>query len=159
MAKQKLKILICIFSAGIFLSMPLFSNDNSECYNYESKQKGFMSYHGKRMKPELSDFCVVKIKAEKIKSNRFAITFVFNVPIDPRTVQNKFIKINGKPLSEKTKIIYNKEGTALRLMFPKLNTDFYSIDIGNILSFNGAMLKTQHFENINDGYNVYFGKE
>lgn len=151
---QKLLPVIVLFS---FIAV-LHPQEKSICGDSETslQQRGAMAYHGKRMQPKFSDFYIVEISAQALKSGFFSITIVFNAPLDPRTITQSSVTVNGESLPAKSRIAYNREGTAMRIKIPQNKKQLYSVSLAGLCSFNGTMLKDQYCADITDGYQMYF---
>ena len=115
--------------------------------------KGARPYRGMRMSGADDLFYVTKIESENEENDRIEIGIKFNIPPDPRTLRNEFIRINGKPLPPDARIVFNKAGTKIKILLRK---DFifdaharrdrsFQIDLPDAKSFNAIPLYRTDF--------------
>jgi len=78
----------------------------------------------------------------------------FNIPVEPRTLQKKFIRINGNPLPGAAVLSFNKAGNKIKILIPvsvvlgsEKDEPFY-IDLPEAKSFNHIPLYSSHFDDI-----------
>ena len=119
--------------------------------------KGVRPYRGMRMSGADDLFYVTKIESENEENDRIEIEIKFNIPPDPRTLRNEFIRINGKPLPPGARIVFNKAGTKIKIL---LRRTFISdaherrdrpfrIDLPEAKSFNAIPLYRTYFPDLN----------
>nr|WP_180485070.1 hypothetical protein [Treponema socranskii] len=113
-------------------------------------------YRGMRMSGADDLFYVTKIESENEEHDRIEIEIKFNIPPDPRTLRNEFIRINGKPLPPDARIAFNKAGTKIKILLRK---DFifdaherrdrpFRIDLPDAKSFNSIPLYRTDFPDL-----------
>jgi len=118
--------------------------------------KGARPYRGMRMSGADDLFYVTKIESENEENDRIEIEIKFNIPPDPRTLRNEFIRINGKPLPPDARIVFNKAGTKIKILLRK---DFifdaherrdrpFRIDLPDAKSFNAIPLYRTDFPDL-----------
>ena len=118
--------------------------------------KGARPYRGMRMSGADDLFYVTKIESENEENDRIEIEIKFNIPPDPRTLRNEFIRINGKPLPPDARIVFNKAGTKIKILLRK---DFifdaharrdrsFQIDLPDAKSFNAIPLYRTDFPDL-----------
>ena len=118
--------------------------------------KGARPYRGMRMSGGDDLFYVTKIESENEENDRIEIEIKFNIPPDPRTLRNEFIRMNGKPLPPDARIAFNKAGTKIKILLRK---DFISdaherrdrpfrIDLPDAKSFNSIPLYRTDFPDL-----------
>ena len=116
---------------------------------FMQNKKEFIPFHGKRH-GVYEEFSVLRVYMETLSSGKRSVTVVFSSPIDPRSVTDGKIKVNGRKISEKEKIKYNRAGNTMRIVFLPVSTDKkkYSLELSEISSFDGKMMKNCVYEDI-----------
>jgi hypothetical protein len=103
--------------------------------------KQSMGYHGMRISNENVEFALVSAEMTRIGDGKVQIDFMFNQGVDPRSVNGKSVKLDGKVLPmEDTKFLFSKDGKTMRLSMSVTEGNF-SVTLENIVSFSGVSLK------------------
>ena len=118
--------------------------------------KGARPYRGMRMSGTDDLFYVTKIESENEENDRIEIEIKFNIPPDPRTLRNEFIRINGKPLPPDARIVFNKAGTKIKILLRKVfisdaherRDRSFRIDLPEAKSFNAIPLYRTYFPDL-----------
>ena len=119
-----------------------------------------LPYRGRRLSDNHGLFYVIKIETER-EHDDIEIKIKFNIPADPRTLQNKSVRINGKPLPPDARILFNKAGNKIKILvrasfiFDKneKHAQPFQIDIPEAKGFNALPVYCAQFDGI------YYGKE
>lgn len=130
--------------------------------------KGQMHFHGKRMLQRQNDFFVRQIGIrflDEAEQKGTEIIFMFSSPVDARSILREEIFINGKQCSDDVKIRYTKSGDGLSFFIPddfddgeNGGVENFSIELGNIKSYNGTPIEESKFENIEVAKNSQGGQ-
>lgn len=118
--------------------------------------KGARPYRGMRMSGTDDLFYVTKIESENEENDRIEIEIKFNIPPDPRTLRNEFIRINGKPLPPDARIVFNKAGTKIKILLRRAFISDaherrdrpFQIDLPEAKSFNAIPLYRTYFPDL-----------
>ncbi len=156
-----MKHLLFSFLIILFLARPAFSHDAMSHEN-DKHPRSFLNYRGQRLSPNMNhgpkNFKLVGIRTSSPDGGKLTVDLIFSSGIDPRTMDNTCILINGKPLSPMTMFFFNKRGNIIRFEL----TDFrepFSIQIQNITSFNGIKMFPFTLENITGNMDFRIPKE
>lgn len=77
----------------------------------------------------------------------------FNQNVNPLSLRNGSIMIDGEAVSEETKFIFNRKGDTLRLSVPFPNETF-SLKIQEVESFDGRKIRPVELKDISAGSTV-----
>ncbi len=107
------------------------------------KQKDFnndsvKNYRGSRVSP--SEECVVENISCGQKDGSPFIEILFSAPVNPSTLKNSSVLINGKEL-ENARFIFNREGSLCRVMLNNVNLKNAIVTVRNVKSFDGKAVK------------------
>lgn len=111
-------------------------------------------YRGKRMMKEHMLFFVTAIESEREKNNLAELEIKFNIPVDPRTLQKRHIRINGSSLPSEAIVAFNKEGTKIKILLPieiivsRRSEPFFHIELPDAKSFNNMPLYQMRFDDL-----------
>lgn len=141
--------LFCAFSNGFAHECPEIEKNQMRGQAFNQNKKDFIPFHGKRHGFN-ADFSVLRVYMENLNSGKKAVTVVFSSPIDPRSVTEEKIKVNGRKISEREIIKFNRAGNAMRIVFLPDSADRkkYSLELSDISSFDGKMLESCICEDI-----------
>ncbi len=89
--------------------------------------------------PLPKNFKLIGIRTSPLENGKLTVDLIFNAGIDPRTMNNSCVLINGKPLQQNTKFFFNKRGNIIRFELNNVK-DSFSILIQHINSFNGIKM-------------------
>lgn len=144
---RKLKIIIILF---------LFVDFTLSAYMKKS-----MSYHGMRLKSDVSEFFLTEVSAKKYNERFFAVNFKFNIVINPQSVLPENIFVDSLPLPRDCSIVYNKVGNLLRIILPleTIKNECFSMKINHIQSFNDIEIPEIYIQKVFDGYSASFSNE
>lgn len=119
-------------------------------------------YHGTRQSPHPEGFKVEGIFARKLTledKEIFEMMIHFSAPVDPRSLDERRVYLNGKPAGEGTHFEYNRTGTAIRVSIENPEDEAFSLELLGLEAFNGEPLVESFFDGIKDGYFFYGNKE
>ena len=83
----------------------------------------------------------------------------FSAPVDPRSLDERRVFLNGKPAGKGTHFEYNKAGTAIRVSIENPEDEAFSLEFFGLEAFNGEPLVESFFDGIKDGYFFYGNRE
>ena len=89
----------------------------------------------------------------------FEMMIHFSAPVDPRSLDERCVYLNGKPADKGTQFEYNRTGTAIRVSIENPEDETFSLEFFGLEAFNGEPLVERSFEGIKDGYFFYGNKE
>ena len=140
-----------VFIAAALIYFMLYAAAFAEKHDDDCKT---LRYRGKRLPSAVELFYVTKIESEIESGNYLEIEIKFNIPVEPRTLQKKFIRINGNPLLDAAVLSFNKAGNKIKILIPvsvvlgsEKDEPFY-IDLPEAKSFNHIPLYSSHFDDI-----------
>lgn len=115
-----------------------------------------MSYHGRRMMMQSRCFFVRRIETKVLRKKNVVIDIHFNVPVDPRTVAAGDVLLNGAPLDDETRCLFNKAGTEMRILVSEQSSadlinggaEPIQIELRRAESFSGTSLARRIFGQI-----------
>ncbi|MBO4533217.1 MAG: hypothetical protein J5726_05910 [Treponema sp.] len=104
-----------------------------------------INYRGNRMYMEDTALEVAQTKCERLDENTIALEIIFNQSINPRSMGHESIYIDGEPLPDGTRFLFNRRGDTIKILII-MNDDEFSMKIQNIQSFNGRLIEPAIFE-------------
>ena len=110
-------------------------------------KQDFWSYRGQR-KPVQSDDLYMEAFSSLYDGDILTIDISFNQGIDPRSIKNENIVINGKAVEGPVKLTFNKEGTVVRMVIGGTVSIPYSFSISGIRSYNGKEMDRDGLEEV-----------
>jgi hypothetical protein len=110
-------------------------------------KQDFTSYRGQR-KPLESDDLYMETFMSEYDGETLTIDISFNQGIDPRSIKDENIAINGKAVTGPVKLSFNKEGTVVRLVIGGTVSIPYSFSIRGIRSYNGKEMEEDGLEDV-----------
>lgn len=111
--------------------------------NRQKPPQKLRSYNGLRFSPTHDPFQVVLIESTKT-----TVAVTFNIPVNPLSLNQKNILINGEPLTRANKIRFNKTGNLI-----EINTDLsvgtrFTIEFTDLESYDGEKLTVTKFNSL-----------
>ena len=119
-------------------------------------------YHGMRQPPHPVGFEVEGIFARKLTledKEVFEMMIRFSAPVDPRSLDERSVYLNGEPAGKEARFEYNRTGTAIRVSIENPEDETFSLEFFGLVAFNGEPLVKKSFDGIKDGYFFYGNKE
>lgn len=136
--------------------------DDKEIPRDAERRRPVFPYHGMRLPPRFERFSVEGIFARKIEfdfdKSVLEIMVHFSVPVDPRTLNERNVLLNGIPAGRKARFEYNRTGNIVRVTIAEPD-DEYSLEFLELTAFNGEPLEHQVFTGIKDGFFFYGNME
>ncbi len=152
MNKRKRSVVFSVLSIILVSLSPAQANKGIMFYSNAftaskgSRQKPrqkINSFNGIRLLPVHDPFQVVLIESTK---NTVIVTF--NIPVNPLSLNQKNILINGEPLTRANKIRFNKTGNLI-----EINTELsvgtkFTVEFTDLESYDGEKLTVTKFNSL-----------
>ncbi|MCR4578949.1 MAG: hypothetical protein K5681_01235 [Treponema sp.] len=98
-----------------------------------------MYYRGSRVIVQNNCFVVENVKAKRQDSGFVVLEITFNQNINPRSLNDSSILVNGQEVSPEIKFSFNRKGDTIKLELP-CDKDVLKVKIQNLRSFGGTIL-------------------
>ena len=106
-------------------------------------------YRGNRTLVEQGAFSVQGIKTERATKNEVNVEILFSQSINPRSLSQDSILVDGAAISKKTNFSFNKKGDTIKIKIPMKNKTF-SLTVQNVESFDGTVIEPIIIKNLSD---------
>ena len=97
------------------------------------------NYRGSRAFSRQTPLKVSQTKCSKAEDGSVCVEIKFNQNINPRSVKNTSITVNGKAMDENSRLSFSKKGDSLHFYVANVG-DSLEIKIQDIVSYNGASI-------------------
>ena len=98
-----------------------------------------MYYRGTRTVQQTIPLNISQVKASRSTEESLDLEIIFNQSINPRSVKNTCITINGEELPENTKFAFNKKGDTIKVSVTVQNNSF-ELGLQKIRAFDGRLI-------------------
>ncbi len=119
---------------------PFFTNPETPRKDADS----IIHYRGNRMYMEDVAFEIADTKCERLNDNTIIVEIIFTQSINPRSMGLESIFIDGEPLPDGTRFLFNRRGDTVKV-FVIMVSDEFSMRVQNIRSFNGNLIEPAVF--------------
>ena len=89
-------------------------------------------------------FEIADTKCERLNDNTIIVEIIFTQSINPRSMGLESIFIDGEPLPDGTRFLFNRRGDTVKV-FVIMVSDEFSMRVQNIRSFNGNLIEPAVF--------------
>ena len=98
-----------------------------------------MYYRGMRTAQQDIPLSITQTKASRVSFDKVELEIIFNQSINPRSVKNTCITINGEELPKSTKFAFNKKGDTIKFE-AEVQSNFCELALQKIRSFDGRLI-------------------